>query len=69
MQIIKATYNGYNGSLGYLKGREYLLFVNRTKVVGFEDCQVVIERPMGKGLCPYKTKSIFRKIWKVIKQY
>lgn len=52
---VRATFIGKDGSLGYLKGKEYLLTVNRNSV----------QREDGTGYCEYGTIELFLKNWAI----
>ena len=80
MKIIKATFIGKDGSMGYKKGKQYLLQVWPGEEPGvmsalsynmFKDSQIYIKRhpdPYNSlGTCPYKNIEAFLANWTNIK--
>jgi hypothetical protein len=55
--LIKATFTGEDGSLGYKKGEEHELYLIRNKIA----------RPYGGGVCPYGSVEAFLKNWDNVK--
>lgn len=61
MKKVKATFKGRNGSMGFVAGKEYLLYLEK-----YGNGSLLINTDMGMGWCIYGSFLAFLNNWNLI---